>query len=58
MVDGGYHAVAFGYGNLDEATEQKSSEGESVFRPPFPVPESLVQNLVSSFSRFSPLPFR
>ncbi|PON91931.1 Suppressor of white apricot protein [Trema orientale] len=45
MVDGGYRAVAFSYGNLDEASEQKNSDAESVFRPPFPVPESLLQNL-------------
>lgn len=49
VVDGGYRAVAFSYGNLDEATEQKNSDVESVFHPPFPVPESLVPNLVSSF---------
>ncbi|XP_062017773.1 uncharacterized protein LOC133734155 isoform X1 [Rosa rugosa] len=42
---GGYHSVAFAYGNPVETTEQKSNDAEPVFRPAFPVPESLIQNL-------------
>lgn len=45
VVDGGFHAVSFTYGNPDEVTALKNNEAESVFRPPFPVPESLIQNL-------------
>lgn len=51
MVDGGFHAVSFTYGNPDEVTALKNNDAESVFRPPFPVPESLIQNLVSDFPR-------
>ncbi|CAL5335659.1 unnamed protein product [Camellia sinensis] len=47
--DGGvYNAVAFSYGNYDDSTDQKNSDiglGDSVFHPPFPVPESLLQCL-------------
>ncbi|KAF3959088.1 hypothetical protein CMV_016062 [Castanea mollissima] len=45
VVAGGYNAVAFSYGNTDEAIEQKNNDAESGFRPPFQVPESLLQNL-------------
>ncbi|KAM6598525.1 hypothetical protein CsatA_018134 [Cannabis sativa] len=38
VVDSGYHAVAFSYENLDGAAEQKDTEVESIFHPPFPVP--------------------
>lgn len=44
---GGYHTVDFSYGNPDEFTEQKNNDTEPVFQPAFPVPESLIQNLVS-----------
>ncbi|KAJ7963776.1 splicing factor, suppressor of white-apricot-like [Quillaja saponaria] len=42
---GGYRAVAFSYGNSDGSIEQKNNDGETVFSPSFPVPESLLQNL-------------
>lgn len=45
----GYRAVGFSYGNPDESTEQKDNDTESIFHPPFPVPESLIQNLVSTY---------
>ncbi|KAK6946975.1 SWAP/Surp, partial [Dillenia turbinata] len=48
--DGAHHAVAFSYGNDDDSTNQKSAEAglaSSGFHPPFPVPESLLDNLVS-----------
>ena len=44
---GGYRAVAFSYGNADESTEEKNNDAEFGFHPPFQVPESLLQNLVS-----------
>ncbi|XP_023737052.1 uncharacterized protein LOC111884976 [Lactuca sativa] len=45
---GGFNAVPFSYGNNEESNDQKNAEAESevpAFHPPFPVPESLVQNL-------------
>ncbi|KAM6580517.1 hypothetical protein CsatA_004291 [Cannabis sativa] len=48
VVDSGYRAVAFSYGNFDGAAEQKDTEVESIFHPPFPVPESLIRNLPPS----------
>lgn len=48
METSGYHAVAFSYGNTNESTEQEVNGAESTFYPPFPVPESLIQNLVST----------
>lgn len=48
MNDSGYNAVPFSYGNTGESTVERNVEAESGFRPPFPVPESLLQNLVSS----------
>lgn len=48
---GGFNAVPFSYGNYEDSSEQKIAETESEipqFHPPFPVPDSLVQNLVSS----------
>lgn len=42
--------MPFSYGNSADSVEQKNSElavETSVFHPPFPVPESLLQNLVS-----------
>ncbi|XP_004290258.1 PREDICTED: uncharacterized protein LOC101309890 [Fragaria vesca subsp. vesca] len=40
----GYHNVAFAYGDPNESTEQKTNDADLVFRPAFPVPESLIQN--------------
>lgn len=45
-----YNAVSFSYGNTGESNEQKDADVESSFRPPFPVPETLLQNLVSTCS--------
>ncbi|OVA09773.1 SWAP/Surp [Macleaya cordata] len=45
---GTYNAVAFSYGNSDVSADQRNSNagvGYSGFLPPFPVPESLLQNL-------------
>ncbi|XWS51837.1 hypothetical protein CRYUN_Cryun11dG0016800 [Craigia yunnanensis] len=42
---GTYNAVAFSYGNTGESNEQKDTDTESSFRPPFTVPESLPQSL-------------
>lgn len=52
----GYHNVAFAYGDPNESTEQKTNDAELVFRPAFPVPESLIQNLVSTILPVSYLP--
>lgn len=41
-----YNAVSFSYGNTGESNEQKDADVESSFRPPFPVPETLLQNLM------------
>lgn len=49
MNDGGFNAVPFSYGNTDESTEQRIADAESGFRPPFSLPESLLQNLVSIY---------
>lgn len=57
VVAGGYNAVAFSYGNIDEAIEQKNNDAESGFRPPFQVPESLLQNLVSNLPLYIPFTF-
>lgn len=48
---GGFNAVPFSYGNYENSNDQKSAETDSEipgFYPPFSVPDSLVQNLVSS----------
>ncbi|GAV81965.1 Surp domain-containing protein/DRY_EERY domain-containing protein [Cephalotus follicularis] len=42
---GGYKAVPFSYGGPSESTDQKNTDAESAFRPPFSVPDSLLQNL-------------
>ena len=47
---GGYNSVPFSYGKTGESSEQKDADAESSFRPPFPVPESLLQCLVSTCS--------
>lgn len=44
---GAYHTVAFSYGNPNGPIEQ--SNPDASFRPPFPVPESLLQHLVSKY---------
>ena len=49
-VGGAYKAVAFSYGNTGEFNEQKGTDAESSFQPPFPVPESLLQSIVSTCS--------
>ncbi|KAI6687537.1 hypothetical protein NL676_024365, partial [Syzygium grande] len=43
--DGEYRAVAFSYGKPDNAMDQKTTDADSGYHPPFPVPESLLQNL-------------
>ncbi|XP_030542852.1 splicing factor, suppressor of white-apricot homolog isoform X2 [Rhodamnia argentea] len=43
--DGGYHVVAFSYGKPDNATDQKTTAADTGYRPPFPVPEYLLQNM-------------
>eukprot|EP00262_Sarcandra_glabra_P021046 TRINITY_DN8654_c0_g1_i1.p1 TRINITY_DN8654_c0_g1~~TRINITY_DN8654_c0_g1_i1.p1 ORF type:complete len:161 (+),score=20.94 TRINITY_DN8654_c0_g1_i1:197-679(+) len=48
--DGTYRAVAFSYGSNDVSGDVKNLDsglGYSGFHPPFQVPESLLQNLVS-----------
>ena len=45
---GVYNAVPFSDGNTVESNELKDTDAESSFQPPFPVPESLLQNLVST----------
>ncbi|KAL2476339.1 SWAP (Suppressor-of-White-APricot)/surp domain-containing protein [Abeliophyllum distichum] len=48
MNTGGYRAVAFSYGNIDDSTDQRSADAgleSSRFFPSFPVPESLSQSL-------------
>lgn len=44
---GAYHTVAFSYANPNGPIEQ--SNPVAGFRPPFPVPESLLQHLVSKY---------
>ncbi|KAL4282000.1 hypothetical protein GQ457_03G022780 [Hibiscus cannabinus] len=46
VASGGlYNAVSFSYGNTGESNELKDADMEYSFRPPFPVPETLLQNL-------------
>lgn len=49
MNNGGFNAVPFSYGNTDESTELRIADAESGFRPPFSLPQSLLQNLVSIY---------
>ncbi|XP_010536675.1 PREDICTED: protein suppressor of white apricot isoform X2 [Tarenaya hassleriana] len=42
---GSFNAVPFSYGTTSESNDQKNADTESVFHPPFPVPESLLFNL-------------
>lgn len=44
---GGYRAVPFSYGSADEPAGENNANAESAFRPPFSLPENLLQNLVS-----------
>ncbi|XP_076954613.1 uncharacterized protein LOC143629147 isoform X2 [Bidens hawaiensis] len=47
----GFNAVPFSYGNDEDPNDQKTAETEPEvpkFHPPFPVPDSLVQNLPST----------
>lgn len=53
VISGGYHAVGFSYGNPDKAIETKNNGTDSGFHPHFPVPESLLSNLVSDLSLIS-----
>ncbi|KAI3675625.1 hypothetical protein L1987_85216 [Smallanthus sonchifolius] len=46
---GGFNAVPFSYGNDGDSNNQTTAETEQEvpkFHPPFPVPDSLVQNLM------------
>lgn len=48
---GGYHAIAFTYGNTGDSADQKDTNVEMEARgyvPPFSVPGDTVQSLVSS----------
>lgn len=52
VASGNYQAVSFSYGNTDASSEAKNFDsglGYSGFHPPFPVPESLLKNLVSTY---------
>ncbi|KAL1216905.1 hypothetical protein V5N11_011081 [Cardamine amara subsp. amara] len=40
-----FHAVPFSYGSSSDFIDQKKADMESVFHPPFPVPEYLLQHL-------------
>ncbi|KAJ4830660.1 hypothetical protein Tsubulata_017479 [Turnera subulata] len=42
---GAYRAVPFSYGNSSEDRDQKDADADSGFRPPFAVPEHLLQSL-------------
>jgi len=46
----GFHAVTFSYGNTNASMEIKDDDAESSFVPNFPVPASLLHNLVSNMS--------
>ncbi|KAK7276871.1 hypothetical protein RIF29_18017 [Crotalaria pallida] len=41
-----YRAVPFQYANPNEPADTKDNDTESGFRPPFPVPESLLHSLM------------
>ncbi|CAN1789676.1 Protein suppressor of white apricot [Linum perenne] len=43
--NGGYNAVAFSYGESSASADLKNLDADSCFRPPFSVPEHLVQKL-------------
>ncbi|KAF6173266.1 hypothetical protein GIB67_026961 [Kingdonia uniflora] len=45
---GGYHTVVFSYGNADVSTGAGNLD-VSGYLPPFPVPETLLQNLLSEY---------
>lgn len=44
---GGYQAVRFSYGDQNMYSIQENTEHNSGFRPPFEVPEFLINHLVS-----------
>ncbi|KAE9596375.1 putative suppressor of white apricot domain-containing protein [Lupinus albus] len=46
----GYRAVPFKYANPNDPAETRDNDTESGYLPPFPVPESLLQSLVSDLS--------
>lgn len=49
-ASGGYGAVPFSYGNTEDPNDQKNADSglECLgFQPPFPVPDSLIHNIVS-----------
>lgn len=53
MGTGGYNSVAFSYGNTDDSADHKITDARmesSGYLPPFPVPENLLQSLVSMCS--------
>lgn len=50
-VSGAYQAVPFSYGDTDGSADPRnfgSGLNQSGYHPPFPVPESLLSNLVST----------
>lgn len=51
----GYRAVPFAYESSSDVSDQKDADMESGFQPPFPVPDYLLQNLVSYCFRWFPL---
>ncbi|KAL4335064.1 hypothetical protein GQ457_07G013310 [Hibiscus cannabinus] len=56
LASGGlYNAVSFSYGNTGESNEQKDADVESSFRPPFPVPTTLLQNLMLGAQMQNPI---
>ncbi|CAL1384631.1 unnamed protein product [Linum trigynum] len=50
--NGGYHSVAFSYGETHSSDDHNNVDAECGFRPPFSVPEHMVQKLVSVNSYF------
>lgn len=52
----GFRAVPYSYGSSSDFSDQKTADMESGFNPPFPVPDYLLQHLVSyCFGRLFPL---
>lgn len=52
----GFRAVPYSYGSSSDFGDQKTADMESGFNPPFPVPDYLLQHLVSyCFGRLFPL---
>lgn len=51
----GFRAVPYSYGSSSDFSDQKIADMESGFSPPFPVPDYLLQHLVSyCFGRLFP----